>query len=145
GAVVRDALGAADGALEGAGTADGAAEGRMSEPKTRDEAVVKIACVQMEPVVGEKERNVRRTLERVEQAAARGWSSCLSSATRVTSSSRVTKPLLSRKRSRTDRPVRRGKTSRASTASIWWPALASATGRRSTTPRSSSAPPGTSG
>src|SRR3989442_535929 len=72
GAVVRDALGAADGALEGAGTADGAAEGRMSEPKTRDEAVVKIACVQMEPVVGEKERNVRRTLERVEQAAARG-------------------------------------------------------------------------
>src|SRR5437879_9027220 len=44
----------------------------MSEPKTRDEAVVKIACVQMEPVVGEKERNVRRTLERVEQAAAHG-------------------------------------------------------------------------
>src|SRR5213596_931558 len=46
--------------------------GRMSEPRTRDEAVVKIACVQMEPVVGEKERNVRRTLEFIEQAAANG-------------------------------------------------------------------------
>src|SRR5437870_2960690 len=44
--------------------------GRMSEPRTRDEAVVKIACVQMEPVVGQKERNVRRTLEFIEQAAA---------------------------------------------------------------------------
>src|SRR2546426_9404821 len=46
--------------------------GRMSEPRTRDEAVVKIACVQMEPVVGQKERNVRRTLEFIEQAAANG-------------------------------------------------------------------------
>ncbi len=44
----------------------------MSEPRTRDEAVVKIACVQMEPVVGQKERNVRRTLEFIEQAAANG-------------------------------------------------------------------------
>ncbi len=41
----------------------------MSERKTCDEAPVKIACVQMEPVVGEKERNVRRTLERIEEAA----------------------------------------------------------------------------
>jgi predicted amidohydrolase len=44
----------------------------MSERKTRDEAPVRIACVQMEPVVGEKDRNVRRTLERVEQAAGAG-------------------------------------------------------------------------
>jgi predicted amidohydrolase len=44
----------------------------MSEPGTRHEAVVTIACVQMEPVVGEKERNVRRTLELIEKAAASG-------------------------------------------------------------------------
>lgn len=44
----------------------------MSEPTTRDEALVKIACVQMEPVVGEKERNVGRTLEFIEKAAAYG-------------------------------------------------------------------------
>jgi predicted amidohydrolase len=44
----------------------------MSDRRTRDEAHVKIACVQMEPVVGEKERNVRRTLERVNEAAGEG-------------------------------------------------------------------------
>jgi predicted amidohydrolase len=44
----------------------------MNEPKTRDEALVKIACIQMEPIVGEKERNVRRTLELVEGAATQG-------------------------------------------------------------------------
>ncbi len=44
----------------------------MSDRKGRDEAVVKIACVQMEPVVGEKERNVRLTLERIEEAAGQG-------------------------------------------------------------------------
>jgi N-carbamoylputrescine amidase len=44
----------------------------MSDRKTRDEAVVKIACVQMEPVVGEKEQNVRRTLEFIGTAAANG-------------------------------------------------------------------------
>ena len=37
-----------------------------------DEAAVKIACVQMEPVVGKKEQNVRRTLELIETAAAQG-------------------------------------------------------------------------
>jgi predicted amidohydrolase len=36
------------------------------------EAAVKIACVQMEPVVGKKEPNVTRSLELVEQAAAQG-------------------------------------------------------------------------
>jgi N-carbamoylputrescine amidase len=44
----------------------------MNDPKVRDEALVKIACIQMEPIVGEKERNVRRTLELVENAAAQG-------------------------------------------------------------------------
>jgi predicted amidohydrolase len=44
----------------------------MSEGKARDEAAVKIACIQMEPVVGVKERNVERTLELVEKAATHG-------------------------------------------------------------------------
>jgi N-carbamoylputrescine amidase len=44
----------------------------MNGTKGRDEALVKIACIQMEPIVGEKERNVRHTLDLVESAAARG-------------------------------------------------------------------------
>lgn len=44
----------------------------MSQPETRGEGVVKIACVQMEPVVGDKERNVKRSLEFIEEAAANG-------------------------------------------------------------------------
>jgi N-carbamoylputrescine amidase len=44
----------------------------MSERKTGNEALVKIACIQMEPVVGDKERNVRRTLDRIEEAAGDG-------------------------------------------------------------------------
>jgi N-carbamoylputrescine amidase len=44
----------------------------MSDDKRLAEAVVTIACVQMEPVVGEKERNVRRTVELIEEAARRG-------------------------------------------------------------------------
>lgn len=44
----------------------------MSQPETRGEGVVKIACIQMEPVVGEKERNVKRSLEFIEEAAANG-------------------------------------------------------------------------
>jgi N-carbamoylputrescine amidase len=44
----------------------------MNEPRARDEALVKIACIQMEPIVGEKERNVRRTLELVQRAAMQG-------------------------------------------------------------------------
>jgi len=44
----------------------------MTEEKPRDEAVVKIACVQMEPVVGKKEQNVGRTIELIEMAAAQG-------------------------------------------------------------------------
>jgi len=38
----------------------------------REEALVKIACIQMEPVVGERERNVRRSLELLEEAAVAG-------------------------------------------------------------------------
>ena len=38
-----------------------------AEPGARDEALVKIACIQMEPVIGERDRNVRRSLDRVER------------------------------------------------------------------------------
>jgi N-carbamoylputrescine amidase len=44
----------------------------MSEDKARDEATVAIASIPMEPIVGKKERNIERTLEFVEQAAAQG-------------------------------------------------------------------------
>jgi predicted amidohydrolase len=47
-------------------------EKRMKNGKTRDEASVKIACIQMEPVVGKKDRNVKRSLELAETAAAQG-------------------------------------------------------------------------
>src|SRR5262249_58146054 len=38
----------------------------------REEALVKIACIQMEPVLGERDRNVRRSLELLEEAAEAG-------------------------------------------------------------------------
>ena len=41
----------------------------MGDCRTREEATVKIACIQMEPIVGEKERNVQRSLELIEEAA----------------------------------------------------------------------------
>jgi predicted amidohydrolase len=44
----------------------------MSDGGKRDEAAVKIACIQMEPVVGKKEPNVTRSLELIETAAAQG-------------------------------------------------------------------------
>ncbi len=40
--------------------------------KGRQEAEIRIACVQMEPVVGEKDRNVRRSVEFIEAAADNG-------------------------------------------------------------------------
>ena len=40
--------------------------------KKRNEAIVKIACCQMEPIVGEKERNIRRSSEMIEEAAKEG-------------------------------------------------------------------------
>jgi predicted amidohydrolase len=43
-----------------------------ADGKARDEATVKIACVQMEPIVGEKDRNLRRSIELIEEAAGNG-------------------------------------------------------------------------
>jgi predicted amidohydrolase len=39
---------------------------------TGSEALVKIACIQMEPIVGDKERNLRRSLELIDEAAGAG-------------------------------------------------------------------------
>ena len=43
-----------------------------AERKGRKEAVVRVACVQMEPVVGEKAMNLDKTLRLIEQAADQG-------------------------------------------------------------------------
>lgn len=43
----------------------------MSNSKSK-EAVVKIACIQMEPKVGEKDANIKKTLEMIDQAANEG-------------------------------------------------------------------------
>lgn len=40
--------------------------------KGRQEAEIRIACVQMEPVVGEKDRNIRRSVDFIETAADNG-------------------------------------------------------------------------
>jgi predicted amidohydrolase len=44
----------------------------MSEPKERNEAMVTIACLQMEPKVGDKAENVARSLAMVDEAAKNG-------------------------------------------------------------------------
>ena len=44
----------------------------MAHQKGRDEAVVTVACLQMEPAVGYKDRNVTRSLEMIEEAAGKG-------------------------------------------------------------------------
>jgi predicted amidohydrolase len=44
----------------------------MAKGKGRDEAAVKIACVQMEPIVGKKDENLRRSIEMIEEAAGNG-------------------------------------------------------------------------
>ena len=44
----------------------------MSEHKGRKEAVVKIACCQMEPRVGEKDRNVETSVAMIKEAVANG-------------------------------------------------------------------------
>jgi predicted amidohydrolase len=46
----------------------------MSIGKARDEASVKIACAQMEPFVGKKAANLRRSIEMIEEAASNGAS-----------------------------------------------------------------------
>ncbi len=44
----------------------------MSKSKGRHESEVRVACIQIEPVVGEKDRNVALSLEKIEEAAAGG-------------------------------------------------------------------------
>lgn len=44
----------------------------MAQGKSRKEAVVTVACIQMEPIVGEKERNIRRSVEMIGEAAGKG-------------------------------------------------------------------------
>ncbi|MBO6777232.1 MAG: nitrilase family protein [Marinibacterium sp.] len=44
----------------------------MSDRKGRQESELRIACIQMEPVVGEKDRNVSRSLEFIAAAADQG-------------------------------------------------------------------------
>ena len=46
----------------------------MARRKTRDEAAVKIACIQMEPEVGKKDHNVSRSVEMIGEAAGNGAS-----------------------------------------------------------------------
>lgn len=44
----------------------------MADPKPRLEAVVKVACIQLEPIVGEKDRNILHSLDMIEKAADNG-------------------------------------------------------------------------
>ncbi len=44
----------------------------MPNTKSRKESVVRVACLQMEPVVGEKDRNVKHSLEMINRAADNG-------------------------------------------------------------------------
>jgi len=44
----------------------------MTKEKGRLEAVVKVACVQMEPIVGNKEHNIKKSITFIEEAAGEG-------------------------------------------------------------------------
>jgi N-carbamoylputrescine amidase len=44
----------------------------MSDAKSREETVVRVACVQMEPVVGHKQANVEKSLGLIGEAASNG-------------------------------------------------------------------------
>ena len=44
----------------------------MSNAKSRQESVVRVACLQMEPIVGEKDRNVKHSIEMIGKAADNG-------------------------------------------------------------------------
>ena len=44
----------------------------MPDPKSRKQSVVRVACIQTEPIVGEKDRNVSRSLEMIAKAADNG-------------------------------------------------------------------------
>ena len=41
----------------------------MTKKKGRLEAVVKVACVQMEPIVGNKKHNIKKSITFIEEAA----------------------------------------------------------------------------
>jgi N-carbamoylputrescine amidase len=109
----------------------------MNDRKPRDEAIVKIACIQMEPVVGEKQRNVRRSLEFIERAATNGAQLVvlpeLCNSGYYSAHARRLSALP--KRSRPGQPASAGRRLRVSTASISSPESTSATGKPSTMPR----------
>lgn len=44
----------------------------MSKKQNRQQNIVKIACIQMEPIVGEKEKNLWRSIQAIEEAATQG-------------------------------------------------------------------------
>ena len=44
----------------------------MKDTKSRSEALVRVACIQMEPVVGEKDRNIQKSLSMIAKAADEG-------------------------------------------------------------------------
>jgi N-carbamoylputrescine amidase len=44
----------------------------MGERKSRHEAEVRVACIQMEPIVGQKDSNLKRSVELLEEAAGQG-------------------------------------------------------------------------
>lgn len=44
----------------------------MDHRKGRNESVIKVACIQMEPIVGEKAKNVAHSIDLIRQAAAQG-------------------------------------------------------------------------
>lgn len=44
----------------------------MGQPKGHHEAEIRVACIQMEPIVGQKEVNLKRSIELLEAAAAQG-------------------------------------------------------------------------
>jgi len=44
----------------------------MAVEKDRHEAVVKVACIQMEPIVGNKEDNIQKSITFIEKAAGKG-------------------------------------------------------------------------
>jgi predicted amidohydrolase len=44
----------------------------MSKRQIPDETTTIVACIQMEPAVREKQRNIKRSLEMIDEAAGRG-------------------------------------------------------------------------
>jgi predicted amidohydrolase len=103
----------------------------MNDWRTREEAAIKIACIQMEPVIGEKERNVWRSLELIEDAAANGAHLLVlpEFVTRATCSTRAKKRSHLRRSFQMDRPAAVGRKQRESITYILWPESTSVTGK----------------